>query len=209
MKSGIALLLSLGIIGSPFRTPAQLITIEPDNYANGTVLDHLFPALTLTTADAANHSMPFFPVTAVTENFAGYAPTGTKVFGNAGVNFWNNDWRLRLDFAQPANFLALSFGGGNFFQGETARLDVFNLSGNLLASYVSQPRVGGSFETLTLSRPAGDIAWAVAYLPPGGGSFGRFDQLQFSIVPEPALSAFLLVTATTCLGVSRRARKRN
>jgi hypothetical protein len=195
MKAKLPLLLSLTIIVCTCKSAAQLSLIEPDDYAAGTVLDHLFPPLTLVTADANNSPMPFFPVTAVTENFLGYAPTGTKVFGNAGINFWNNNWRLRLDFAQPANFLSLEFGGGNFAQGETARLDVFNQSGQLLASYVSQPRLGGSFETLSISRPAGDIAWAVAYLPPDGGSFGRFDRLQFSVVPEPASSSLLVLSA--------------
>jgi hypothetical protein len=195
MKAKLPLLLSLTIIVFTCKSAAQLSLIEPDDYAAGTVLDHLFPPLTLVTADANNSPMPFFPVTAVTENFPGYAPTGTKVFGNAGINFWNNNWRLRLDFAQPANFLSLEFGGGNFSQGETARLDAFNQSGQLLASYVSQPRLGGSFETLSISRPAGDIAWVVAYLPPDGGSFGRFDRLQFSVVPEPASSSLLVLGA--------------
>ena len=174
---------------------AQVIAIEPDDYVAGTVLDQLFPALTLRTANAANEAMPFFPVTAVNENFSGYAPTGTKVFGNAGINFWNDNWRLRLDFSQPADFISLKFGGGNYFQGETAQLDVFSSSGSLLASYISQPRLPGSFETLSVSRPAGDIAWAVAYLPPGSGSFGRFDQLQYSVVPEPTLGAFLIAVS--------------
>lgn len=190
MKLKTSLGLALCYFGCLAKTTAQLITIEPDNFTAGTTLDHLFPPLTLVTADAANNPMPFFPVTAVVENFSGYAPTGTKVFGNAGINFWNNNWRLRLNFAQPADFIALAFGGGNFSQGETARLDAFNSSGLLLASYISQPRIGGSFETLSLSRPAGDIAWAVAYLPPDSGSFGRFDHLQFSVVPEPSLFAF-------------------
>jgi hypothetical protein len=195
MKAKLPLLLSFTVIVFTCKSAAQLSLIEPDDYAAGTVLDHLFPPLTLVTADANNSPMPFFPVTAVTENFPGYAPTGTKVFGNAGINFWNHNWRLRLDFAQPANFLSLEFGGGNFAQGETARLDAFNQSGQLLASYVSQPRLGGSFETLSISRPAGDIAWAVAYLPPDGGSFGRFDRLQFSVVPEPASSSLLVLSA--------------
>lgn len=206
MKTKLALLVGLITTAITLHAPAQLLTIEPDDYAAGTTLDHLFPQLTLGTADAANQPMPFFPVTALTENFTGYAPTGTKVFGNAGINFWNNNWRLRMDFSQPADFISLAFGGGNYFQGETARLDAFDSTGSLLASYTSSPRLSGSFETLFISRAGGDIAWAVAYLPPDGGSFGRFDRLQFSVVPEPSLFAFLALT--TCVGATRRLRAR-
>lgn len=206
MKTKLTLLPGLATLLVSLKATAQLLVIEPDNYTDNTVLDHILPQVTLVTADANNQPMPFFPVTALTDNFAGYAPTGTKVFGNAGINFWNNNWRLRLDFAQPMASLSLAFGGGDFFHGETARLDAFASNGSLLASYTSQPRLPGNIETLTVSRPAGDIAWAVAYLPPDGGSFGRFDLLQFSVVPEPSVFAFLLATA--CVYAPRNSRRR-
>ena len=207
MKTKLLTLLGASILIAALPGRAQLFTLEPDNYADHTVLDHILGPVSLVTADANNRPMPFFPVTAVVESWAGYAPTGAKVFGNAGVSFWNNGVRLRMDFTQPADFLSLAFGGGNWAQGETARLDAFDSNGSLLASYTSQPQVGGSFETLLVSRPAGDIAWAVAYLPPDSGSFGRFDSLQFSVVPEPAVFAFLLATAGIC--ATRRARARD
>lgn len=204
MKTKLQLLLGLTTLVASLNATAQLLVIEPDNYANNTTLDHILPQVTLVTADASNNPMPFFPVTALTDNFAGYAPTGAKVFGNAGINFWNNNWRLRMDFTAPANFISLAFGGGDYFNGETARLDAFSSNGSLLASYTSQPRLPGSIETLSVSRPAGDIAWAVAYLPPDGGNFGRFDHLEFSVVPEPSVFAFLLATAGVC--ANRRSR---
>jgi hypothetical protein len=202
MKTELIPLIGAALLIAAQPSRAQLFTLEPDNYASGTVLDHALGQVSLVTADANNQPMPFFTITALTENFTGYAPTGTKVFGIAGVNFFNNNWRLRMDFSQPADCISLAFGGGNYFYGETARLDAFSSNGSLLASYTSQPRVGGSFETLAVSRPGGDIAWAVAYLPPDGGSFGRFDSLQFSVVPEPAVFAFLALTSGAIL--SRR-----
>lgn len=206
MKAKLHILLGLTTLFASLTATAQLLVIEPDDYAHNTALDHIRPQVTLGTADASNQPMTFFPITALTENFNGYAPTGTKVFGIAGVNFFNNNWRLRMDFTTPANFIALAFGGGDYFNGETARLDAFSSDGSLLASYTSQLRLPGSIETLSVSRPAGDIAWAVAYLPPDGGSFGRFDYLQFSVVPEPTVFAFLL--ATTGLFACRGARRR-
>lgn len=174
-----------------FNTTAQLITIEPDNYPSPTVLNHAFPQVSLVTAGANNLPIPF-DVTAAYDGF-GYASTGTNVFAHAGgIPFWNTNRRLRMDFITPANYLALDFIGGEFFTNETARLEVFSSTGILLGSYQSAPRAADSVETMFISRPTGDIAWAVAYLPPEGGSFGRFDRLQFSVVPEPTIAALLL-----------------
>jgi len=184
---------------------AQVITIEPDNYVSPTLLNHAFPQVSLVTAGANNLPIPF-DVTAVYDGF-GYASTGTNVFGHAGgIPFWNSDRRLRMDFTNPANYLAIDFIGGEFFTNEFARLEVFSNTGNLLGVYQSAPRAADSVETMFISRPAGDIAWAVDYLPPEGGVFGRFDRLQFSVVPEPSVFAFLAVT--TLALTNRRSRAR-
>lgn len=183
---------------------AQLTTIDPDNYPNATVLTHASPWATLSSANANNEASTFFTITATAENFPGYAPTGSNVFGVSGVNFFNNDQRLRIDFSQPTDLVSLAFGGGNFFSGETAHLDAYGSNGNLLASYISQPRLGGSFETLTLTRANPDIAWAVAYLPSDGGSFARFDRLQFNAVPEPSGFAFAMAAAGVLFARKRR-----
>jgi len=185
---------------------AQSFLIEPDNYPNGAVLDHLFPQVSLTTAGADNLPIPpvSFAVTASYDGF-GYASTGTNVFGHAGVPFWNTDRRLRLDFNVAASFLSLDFIGGEFFTNEIAQLDAFNSAGTLIGSYVSGPRGADSVEKMFISRPASDIAWAVAYLPPGDGSFGRFDNLSFT-VPEPSAVTLILLGAAAC--GSKRAMRR-
>ncbi len=171
----------------------QLITIEPDNYPIGTILDHIVPQVNLFTVDHTDNWY-LFHVTAQDDNFH-FAPTGQRVFAAAAVPFWNNDRRLRMDFNSPAAFISIAFAGGDIGSTDVAHLDAFNSAGTLVASYISQPQGPGSVETLTISRPDGDIAWAVAYLPAGGGSFGRLDNLQFSVVPEPSVWAQLMVAA--------------
>ena len=104
-----------------------------------------------------------------------------------------------MDFSNPANFIAIDFIGGWSFTNDTGRMDVFNSAGTLLESYITSPLAAGSIETMTISRPAGDIAWAVAYVPLDGGDFGRLDNLRFMVVPEPGVAVLLLLGGSVCL----------
>lgn len=167
---------------------AQTCVIEPDDYADGTVLDHILPTVHLTSAGADNLPIPPVPfeVTAVGD-LLDFATTGTNVFACANVPFWNNDQRLRMEFTSPVTFVTIDFAGGQYFANETGRLDGYNVAGQLVASYVTAPQAAGHGETMTISRVATDIAWAVAYVPPGLGVFGRLDNLRFGIVPPPVL----------------------
>jgi hypothetical protein len=208
MNTKLLTTISLLALTTICKSNAQSFIIEPDNYTNGAVLDHIFSQVSLTTAGADNLPIPpvSFNVTASFDGF-GYASTGTNVFGHAGVPFWNTDRRLRMDFNVPANFISIDFIGGEFFTNEVAELDAFNSAGTLLASYISGPRGSDSVETMFLSRPAGDIAWAVAYLPPGDGVFGRLDNLQFGVVPEPSVVTIIFAGGAALFGRQRLACK--
>jgi hypothetical protein len=165
---------------------AQLVTLEPDNYTNGTVLNTIISGMSLKTAGANNLPILPFNVKAITDDF-GYAPTGQKVFAQESVPFFNNDARLLMNFSSPVAFLSIDFAGGSGqTRAETGELDVYDANNQLLGSYLTQPRFGGQVETMSLSRPTADVAWAVAYVPANLGSFGRLDHLVFSPVPEPS-----------------------
>jgi hypothetical protein len=171
-----------------FTAAAQIQVLEPDNYPDGTVLDHILPGVHLTTAGADNLPIPPVPfeVTA-TDDILDLAPTGTNVFGCANVPFWNTDRRLRLEFTAPVWFVALDFAGGQFFTNETGRLDAYNASGQLIASHVTTPQPAGDVETMSIARAGADIARAIAYVPPDAGVFGRLDRLRigFGVPPQP------------------------
>jgi len=181
---------------------AQLVTIEPDDFANATVLNHTFPQISLVTAGTDNVPFPF-DVTASNDGF-GYTSTGTRVFGHAGIPFWNSFRRMRMDFASPTSFLSIDFIGGWSFTNDIGRLDAFDQNGVLLASYTTAPLAAGSVETGSLTRPAGDIAWAVAYMPADGGDFGRLDHLQFLVVPEPTCFAVSLLGLASMWQIATR-----
>ena len=194
MKPVCALTLTFGLQMASLH--AQSVTLEPDNYTNGTVLNTIIPGLSLTTAGTNNLPIPPVPfdVTVQTDGF-GYAPTGQKVFAQAGVPFFNNQVRLLMNFSTAVGFVSIDFAGGSGqTRAETGELDVYDASNNLLGSYVTQPRFGGEVETMSLSRPAADIAWAVAYVPLNQGSFGRLDHLVFSPVPEPSTLVFAVLS---------------
>ena len=186
MKSKLTLILSLAALTASLQSNAQLFVIEPDDYPNGAILNHLLPQVSLVTAGANNLPIPF-DVAAAYDGF-GYASTGTNVFGHAGgIPFWNTNRRLRMDFTTPISLLWIEFIGGDLFTNDVAKLDAFSSAGTLLESYTSAPQPPDRVEPLFISRPASDIAWAVAYLPADGGSFGRLDNLRFSLVPEPSV----------------------
>lgn len=197
-------ILCVGFIATniALRSLAQLVVIEPDNFANATILNTTFPQVSLITAGANNLPIPF-NVTASDDGF-GYTSTGTRVFGHAGgIPFWNSNRRLRMDFINPISSIAIDFIGGWTLTNDIGRLDVYNSSGTLLDSYTTAPRAADTIETMTLSRPFSDIAWAIAYIPTGGGDFGRLDNLRFSVVPEPMVGGLLLLGGTA---ISHRRR---
>jgi hypothetical protein len=189
----VRLLLSALVGTLAFGAGAQTSIIEPDNYPDGTVLDHILPAVHLTSAGADNLPIPPVPfeVTAVGD-LLDFATTGTNVFACANVPFWNSDQRLRMEFASPVSSVTLDFAGGQYFANETGQLDGYNAAGQLVASYVTAPQAAGHMETMTISREAADIAWAVAYVPPDLGVFGRLDNLRFGIVLRPVLQLSLV-----------------
>lgn len=165
---------------------AGIVTVEPDDYPPGADLTSVSPAVTLRVAASDNTILPFPVLAAESAN----APTGTRVFSHAGVPFFNDIRRLRMDFTQPVQTVGLLFSGGDFVNPEFGLLQVYNSSNQLLAQVTSAPHGRDTFELLSLNRPQNDIAWALAYTPLEGGSFGRFDALSIT-VPEPGSAVAL------------------
>ena len=161
---------------------AQTVRIEPDDYPDGTVLESIHPGVTLWTTLSDNVPISLFHVTATNDN-AGYAPTGVRVFSHVGVTHWGDQRRLRMNFTVPVRHVEIAFAGGDFFDDEVGRLRAYDSSNNLIAEYVSTPRPEGSAEVMSITRPQADIAWASAFSFPEDGVFGRLDDLRFSTAP--------------------------
>jgi hypothetical protein len=189
---------------------AQLVILEPDNYANGTVLNHIIPEVSLITA--GNNNLPHppvpFDVRATTSTFPFTPPTGINVFAHAGgIPFWYTDRRLRMDFAGTVSDLSIDFQGGTTGVTERGTLQAYSAQNILLDTYVTSPLLGGQIERMSIHRASPDVAYAIAYALPGQTAFGRLDNLAFSVpVPEP--SALWLLGIGLLGVVSFRARSR-
>jgi hypothetical protein len=167
------------------------IVLEPDNYASGTVLNHVLPEVSLITAASNNlpHPPRGFDITAASSTFPFQPPTGTNVFAHVGVPFFYTDRRLRMDFNGLVSDLAIDFQGGSQGIAEQGTLQVFDSSGSMIDSFTTAPLLGGAIQTMAINRPTADVAWAVAYTLTDESPFGRLDHLSFSTplpVPEPA-----------------------
>lgn len=195
---GCALLVALGAANAM----AQIVQIEPDDYADRTNLSNLHAAVQLSTTLEDNVPVPAFFVSA-NEVGEQLAPTGTRVFGHANVPFFNDFRRLRMDFADPVFSVSILFGGGTFGSTDGGRLEIYNAAGTLLDWYDTALLAVGQSETMALFRPQGDIDFAIAYTPAGRGNFGRLDGLRFSVVPEPGTAGLVLAGLA---GVLRRRR---
>ncbi len=188
----VALMLPfVALVGVAQASPI-VIGLEPDDYPDETVLDHIIPQVSLFTL--ADDNRPVFSVTANTDGF-GYASTGSKVFGHVNIPFWNNARRMRMTFAGVTDMLSIDAIGGTFSQTDTGRLEAYGADGTLLDAYVTRPLDPGVVETMSLHRSRPDIAYAIAYSPEGQGTFLRLDNMHFDApvpVPEPASLAMLL-----------------
>lgn len=176
-------------------------TIEPDDFGDGQVLNHISPYVTLSTRVPPANA-PTFDVVAYSE--AADASTGTKVFAHAGgVPFWNTSRTLRMDFNYPATSISLDYIASGFVGNNYAgRLEAYSSAGILVSSYVTALLGDGQHETMTVTAP--QIAYAIAYPP--SDPFGDLDHLTFSTVPESAAIVGLLVGAVPAIAFGRRNR---
>ena len=142
--------------------------LEPDNYAEETVLNTVVPGVTVSTVGGATNAV-------YARTWQPDATTGAKLFCHNPGDWWDQTYRLRMDFTQPVSTVAIDFR--SFDAGGSGRLDVYGSGGNLLESYVTSALLAGGIERMTVTRPNADIAYALA----GGNAkcIGALDYLTF------------------------------
>ncbi len=182
----------------PSAASAALTVIEPDDYAEGAVLNNVSPLMQLRIYDGVVYpnfpqhfgvhpSPSVIPVTA-NENpdiFGGYfTSTGTKTFGHANINFAPESRQLAMRFLAPTTQVSVDFIGTERLAEQIGVLEVFDSAGALLDTFTSSPVLAHQVSTLSLSRPAGDIAYARAFSSPAASPFGTLDNLRVTTGPS-------------------------
>lgn len=168
----------------PFTTQ-----VEPDDFSQGTVVQNLTPGVTLTVTGDNNAQFPEDTIRVTVVDDPAHRSTGTRVFAHSDISFFETNRRLRIDFYEPARSLSIDIIGASLTP-TVGRLRIYNAAGVELDTLTTAPLADGQVATMTLTRPAADIAYAVAYSEPGTGNspFGRLDNLRFSQPERQAIS---------------------
>jgi len=156
------------VLAAVFATTAT--DVEPDDYADGAVLDLVNSAVTL------SNNVGGGSIYSAEASFG--APTGSRVFAPSpgaasGFSDFNNE--LRADFTLPTDFVSIDAGSDD--SSDVSVLQAYSASGTLLAEVVSGAISSGNSETLSITRSSPDIAYAIAF----GlrGDISPLDNLQF------------------------------
>ncbi|MBC8355868.1 MAG: hypothetical protein H8E66_28155 [Planctomycetes bacterium] len=155
--------------------------IEPDDYAANAVIGNVSPDATLTAIGTATSGGTVYA------RSVGQSSTGSQAFsacsftGSGGAcSIYQTEWtsrtrQLRIDIASPASTVSIDALSNN--NDDYGRLAIYDANNNLLARYTTNALASGQIETMTLSRPTADIAYAIAG---GHADTGvRLDNLRF------------------------------
>lgn len=155
--------------------------IVADDYNDGDDVSIMSSNVTLSSAGSSNEHQSFeITVRDKTLNEPGLG----QQFANAGVDFFNEDRRLRMDFFKPVHRVSANFLGNSPLSDVYGRLEVFDAQDQSLGFLRTSALRADDQQLLTLSRPTEDIAYAVAYSNNdylNSSLFGRIDFLSFSM----------------------------
>ncbi|MCB9941386.1 MAG: hypothetical protein H6823_24400 [Planctomycetaceae bacterium] len=166
--------------------------IEPDDHNPNAVISNVNAAATLTAVGSATSGDKVYA------RSVGQSSTGSQAFSacsftasGGACSIYQTEWtsstrQLRIDFTSPVTTLSIDAVSNNPV--DYGRLEIYDANDNLLARYTTDAIASGQFETMTLSRPTADIAYALAG---GHADTGvRLDNLRFGPVASAVTDAF-------------------
>lgn len=198
------------LLAASASSHAFIVTIEPDDYAEGTDLSNVSPYVTLSSRSYlfGNGNPIDDPVTA-TAPAPGYsAPTGNLSFGYHGFNVWPDEngepvfGGLALTFHQEVSQLTL-WADNSRYPGQAVDWAAYDRDGNWIGNGGKQVGVpGGPGETFLIDIPMENV-WTIVL--GGNDSINAmiFDRLSFNVVPEPS-TWMLLVPGLLMLALRRK-----
>ena len=136
-------------------------TADADGFIDSVVLNDRFSGLTLSAVGTHVVNSDIF------SRQRNDSSTGDRVFANFNsatssvASTWGTSTRtLKIDFDAPVSTVSIDAVADT--NGDVGRLEVYSASGQLLDRYTTEVLSDSSVETMTLSRGAGDIAYAIA-----------------------------------------------
>ncbi len=186
-STAIVVAVSLTVLLSGSMATADLVVVDPDAFAAGTVLNNAYSGVTLT-AHGDPGVLSNSNVVAVASSLAS---TGGNIFGNTETfdpdSWGNGNWDyLRADFDAGALWVSLDFISNDSGGDINAELVAFDSAGVEIdrdgPHTVTAP--AGTFQTLKVTGTS--IAYVHAYWDNITRSQnGALDNLQFAPVPVP------------------------
>ncbi len=141
--------------------------LEPDDFAANAVIGQALAGVTVRAVGDATANELVYSRAAVQTS------TGSRVFsacsfaqsGGGTCSIFASEWtsrtrKLRIDFDSPTTTVSIDAVSNSAI--DYGRLEIYDASNNLLGRYTTQALGVGQSETMTLSRPTADIAYAIA-----------------------------------------------
>ncbi len=168
-------LVRLDLVAGQTQTAPDSVVggVEPDDHPAGTVLNSidLLATLTAVGGGVANDT--------VSSLAASYTSTGNLNFGSTWrTGIWNTgDAEMRVDFVNLASEVRLDYISDD--SSDFGHMRAFNAAGSELFEYVTANLGTGAVETMTITRPAADIAYILA--SGRNGQWGWLDKLEYEL----------------------------
>lgn len=155
-------------------------TIAAEALLPDTEITNLSNHVTLVSAGSDNKAQSF-KINVVNKTAQ---PADGREFAHAGVGFFNENRRLRIDFYRPATYVEVNFIGNSPLSTVYGRLEMYDANDQSLGFVRTAPLVGDAQQTIHVSRPSADIAYAVAYSNDAylsSSPFGSIDLLRYRL----------------------------
>ena len=211
MRTLVAIALSAGILVCSSWTGKAIVICDPDEFADGTLLNTIWPGITLTALDdPAGTVLPDGNVYAVNSTCVS---TGMRGFGNSEPGLcpaWGNgnfDY-LRVDFSMGATEVYLDFVANDAGGDANPYINAYDAGGNLVDSDTVSYVAAQAFATLSVSHP--DIAYIEASWDMLARSQnGSLDNLRYEPASVPDASSALMLLTVALLGLGALSRSKN